>query len=145
MVSKGTSRYTQCLRTVGKMRCLHSCILQRKLCSICACLLRVCNRVHGLVWTYSALRDKWNEVNHLGDCSQAIDFMGHQIIPGLAEHMPFSTRPRLSFSQINSSNYPAPPTAINSEPIILSSRNWNEEAQYRRCNRTEVTVLTEFY
>lgn len=58
------------------------------------------------VWTQSALWDKWNELNHQGDCSQAIDFMGHQITLGLAEHMPFSTRRKLSFSQINSSNYP---------------------------------------
>ena len=108
--------------------------LQRELCSIIACLLRVSNSVRGLtccfsfLWILSALWDKWNEGNHLGDCSQAIDFMGHQITPGLAEHMPFSTRRRLSFSRINSSNYPAPPTAINSEPVICCSRNRNEEA-----------------
>lgn len=46
--------------------------------------------------------------------------MGHQIIRGLAEHMPFSTRQSLSFSQINSSNYTAPPTEKNSEAIVVS-------------------------
>ena len=62
------------------------------------------------------------EVNHLGDCSRPIDFMGHQIASGLAEHMPFSPERRLSFSQINSRYYPTPPMAINSEPTILSPR-----------------------
>lgn len=150
MVSMGTSPDTQRLRTVGKMRCLHSCTLHRELCSSYACLLRVCNQLLGLTctWTHSALWDKWNEVNHLGDCSPAIDFMGHQIILGLAEHMPFSTEQRLSFSRINSSNYPAPPTTINSGPIILSSRNWNGEVDYSYCwcNHTKVKVLlTEFF
>ena len=118
-----------------------------ELCCIYARLWRVCNRVRGLVrwfpctWTRSALRDKWNEVNHLGDCSQVIDFMGHQITLGLAEHMPFSPGQRLSFSQINGSNYSAPPAAINSEPIILFSRSWNEEAQYHWCNHIEVNWI----
>lgn len=97
--------------------------------------------------THSALRDKRNELNHLGDCSRAIDFMGHQIKVGLAEHMPFSTRQSLSFSQINSSNYAAPPTEINPEAIVSSSRNWNGEVRCRWCNLSKVVAasLTFFF
>lgn len=95
--------------------------------------------------TRSALWDKWNEVNQQGDCSQAIDFMGHQIIAGLAQHMPFSTRQRLSFSQINSSNYPAPPTAINSQPIILPSEELEQEVQDCWCNHTKLCCWIHFH
>lgn len=92
--------------------------------------------------THSALWDKRNELNHLGDCSRAIDFMGHQIKVGLAEHMPFSTRQSLSFSQINSSNYAALPTEINPEAIVPSSRNWNEEVRCRWCNLSKVVAAS---
>lgn len=151
MVSKGTSPYTQRLRTAGEMRCLQSCILQRGTVQHLCMFIRSVQyaaqpRVLLLcMWTHSARRDKWNEVNHLGDCSQAIDFTGHQIMVGLAEYMPFSTSPSLSFSPINSSNYRAPPTEINSETIILSSRNQNEEVQYHRCNHTSCSVVQPFH
>jgi len=146
VVSKGTSSYRRCLRTVGKMRCLHSRIPQREQCQIYACLQgarnRLCTVPARCFRSHEAtqLWDEWNEVNHLGGCSQAIDFMGHQITPGLAEHMPFSAGRRLSFSQINSSNYPAPPTAINSESIMQYSRTEDGEIRYYWLNHTKVTL-----
>lgn len=54
-------------------------------------------------------------------CSRAIDPAGHRIMPGPAEHMPFSSGRGLSLSRINSSNYASPPREPNSEPFLLLS------------------------
>lgn len=67
------------------------------------------------------------ELERLRCCSRAIDFTGHQIMPGLAEHMPFSTGRSLSLSQINSFNYTTPPREINPHASTLLSSSWNEE------------------
>lgn len=111
-----------------------SCILQRELCNVYSCRWEACSmRGPGVLpsrsCAHSALPDKWRQLNHLGDCSRAIDFVGHQIKAGCAEHMPFSTGQSLSFSQINSSNYATPPPEINPEAIVPPSRNRNGEVR----------------
>lgn len=80
------------------------------------------------------------ELKQLRRCSRAIDFTGHQIIPGLAEPMPFSTGRSLSLSQINSSNYSAATRGIHSEPFTPLSRNWNEETLHGCWNHAEVST-----
>lgn len=111
---------------------------QRKPCNIYACLLKACVVLHCCVFCCcKRASPRLHELNQLRYCGQAIDFTGHQIIPGLAEHMPFSTGRSLSLSQINTSNYTTPVSEINSESFMLLWRNQNEETQYRCCNHIE--------
>lgn len=56
--------------------------------------------------------------------------------------MPFSTGQSLSFSQINSSNYAAPPPEINPEAIVPPSRNRNGEVRCRWCNLSKAVAAS---
>lgn len=143
MVSKGTSPYTRRLGTGGRTRCLQSCLLGGRACNISTPVYRkrVLSRAAPLPAAPEArVRAAWVWPHQLRRRSQAIDFRGHQIMPGLAEHMPFSAGRSLSLSQINSSNYRAPHTQMQSGPSTLSSRNWNEETQYRPANHAEAST-----
>lgn len=118
MVSKGTSPDTQRLRTAGEMRCLQSRLPDGK----AATSRRVLLKARPLL-SANLLSPR----PHRAGAAGAIDFTGHQIILGLAEHMPFSTGRSLSLSQINSSNYSAPPREARWEACVLLSGSWNGE------------------
>lgn len=93
---------------------------QRKECNIYTGLLKACVGLRSSVFCCcKCASTQLHGLNQLRYCGQAIDFTGHQIIPGLAEHMPFSTGRSLSLSQIDSSNYTTAASEMNSDSFML--------------------------